>query len=139
MGAETDKRAGGATGAVEKNAIFFDRIQAETIKKELRVHRLHLETADALRTLFPLDLVITNKPNTSNVQAKDEVEDEEYLAFSKKTALTPKEKLPLPVTSSQVYGWDPEPLFRTTDPRFYHPRHESEITKMYGQAFGSKR
>ncbi|KAI8852584.1 FAM183A and FAM183B related-domain-containing protein [Chytridium lagenaria] len=123
--------AKGATGAsVEKNAIFFDRIQAETIKKELRVHKLYENYM--LSPSIKNNLVITNTPNTMNVQTKNEIEDEEYLTFSKKNALTPRDRLPVPVTSSQVYGWDPTPLFRTTDTRFYHPRCESEITKMYG-------
>ncbi|KAJ3210670.1 hypothetical protein HDU67_005124 [Dinochytrium kinnereticum] len=101
--------------SLEKNAIFFDRIQAETIKKELRVHKLY-----------------------ENYMLSPSIKNKEYLGFAKKNTLTPRERIPVPVTSSQVYGWDPAPLFRTTDPRFYHPRHESEITKMYGQAVSKR-
>jgi hypothetical protein len=36
-----EKEQSGAQSLKEKNAIFYDRIQAETIRKELRVHKLY--------------------------------------------------------------------------------------------------
>ncbi|KAJ3297659.1 hypothetical protein HDU76_006534, partial [Blyttiomyces sp. JEL0837] len=48
----------------------------------------------------------------------------------------PREKNQVPITTSQIYGWDSKPLFQTKDSRFFHPRRECEITKSYGQGFG---
>ena len=35
-------------------------------------------------------------------------------------------------TEASVYGQDPVPLIRLVDPRFYHPKTVTEITKKYG-------
>ncbi|TPX61896.1 hypothetical protein PhCBS80983_g00864 [Powellomyces hirtus] len=35
-------------------------------------------------------------------------------------------------TTNGLYGQHTEPLVRTTDRRFFHPKVETEITKMYG-------
>ncbi|KAI8610971.1 FAM183A and FAM183B related-domain-containing protein [Chytriomyces sp. MP71] len=122
----------------KKNAIFFDRIQAETIKKELRVH--HLYEHYALSPSVKTKLVINNKPQSMNMSHTEmEPEDDEYNVHAKRQSLTPRERYPAPVTSSQMYGWDTKTLFRTSDPRFYHPRVQCDITKSYAQTFGSKK
>lgn len=112
-----------------KNAIFYDRIQAETIKKELRVHKLydHYMLSPNVKD----KLVVSNKPQGMNLMNQvEEKEDNEYCLYAENAKRTPKQKHPVPLTSSQLCGWDAEPLFRTTDPRFYHPRVECEITKV---------
>ncbi|KAJ3173347.1 hypothetical protein HK101_011064 [Irineochytrium annulatum] len=115
----------------EKNAIFVDRIQAETIRKELRVH--HVYEKYMMSPAIKSNLVITNTPQRMSVNSNEEKEDEEYIQFSQKNSLTPRDKQPYPVTSSQEYGWDTDQLFRSTDGRFYHPRRETEISLMYKQ------
>ncbi|KAI9359563.1 FAM183A and FAM183B related-domain-containing protein [Zopfochytrium polystomum] len=119
-----------ADASDKKNAIFFDRIQAETIKKELRVHKLY--DRYMLSPHVKSKLVVTNKPQSMSL-AVDEIEDDEYCRFEAKAKLTPREKFAVPATSSQVCGWDAQVLFRTTDPRFYRPRVECEITKCWNQ------
>ncbi|ORY49064.1 hypothetical protein BCR33DRAFT_714126 [Rhizoclosmatium globosum] len=122
----------------KKNAIFTDRIQAETIKKELRVY--HLYEHYALSPSVKSKLVINNKPQAMDVTKTDqEVEDEEYNVKSKIQSMVPKDRYPVPITSSQMYGWDSKALFRSLDKRFSHPRVQCDITKSYGQTFGSKK
>ncbi|KAJ3241890.1 hypothetical protein HDU81_009753 [Chytriomyces hyalinus] len=121
-----------------KNAIFYDRIQAETIKKELRVH--HLYEHYALSPSVKTKLVINNKPQSMTLSSTEvEAEDDEYNQHSKYQSLTPRERYPAPITSSQLYGWDTKTLFRTSDTRFYHPRVQCDITKSYAQTFGGKK
>jgi hypothetical protein len=48
---------------------------------------------------------------------------------------TVKARGDVPITTSQLYGWDAKPLMRTTDPRFHHPKIVTEITKVYGAMF----
>ncbi|KAJ3265244.1 guanine nucleotide exchange protein for ADP-robosylation factor [Chytriomyces hyalinus] len=86
-----------------KNAIFYDRIQAETIKKELRVH--HLYEHYALSPSVKTKLVINNKPQSMTLSNTEvEAEDDEYNQHSKYQSLTPRERYPAPITSSQLYG-----------------------------------
>ncbi|KAI9332210.1 FAM183A and FAM183B related-domain-containing protein [Obelidium mucronatum] len=127
-----------ATDEERQNAIFYDRIQAETIKKELRVH--HLYEHYALSPSVKTKLVINNKPQAMNLQNTDkDAEDEEYNIKSKIQSMVPRDRYPVPITSSQMYGWDSKTLFRSLDKRFSHPRVQCDITKSYGQTFGSKK
>ncbi len=41
-------------------------------------------------------------------------------------------------TQGQVYGEDTVPLLRIVDPRFYHPKTVTEITKKYGTSLKEK-
>ena len=42
------------------------------------------------------------------------------------------------MTEGQVYGEDTVPLIRLVDPRFYHPKTVTEITKKYGTSLKTK-
>ncbi|KAJ3292401.1 hypothetical protein HK104_005318 [Borealophlyctis nickersoniae] len=132
-----------ANGAVPTlstvNPVFRDAILAETIKKELWRHKLYenyMLTPEVAKSI-----VVTNKPNESSVQKLNEgVEDEEYKQLLRKLSLTPSQKYVLPVTSAQSYGWDTHPLCpeHRMDRRFYRPKVETEVTKMYGASIGGR-
>ncbi|KAJ3035002.1 hypothetical protein HDV00_004413 [Rhizophlyctis rosea] len=135
------------------NPVFRDMIHTETVRKELRRHTLYEEYK--LTPNVAKRIVVTNKPNESRVagnvtaelegvngvagvaeKEKVEVEDAEYIQLLQKSRQPPSATYPLPVTSSQTYGWDTKPLVahQRLDRRFYRPKVETEVTKMYGAA-----
>ncbi|KAJ1560089.1 hypothetical protein HK405_008275 [Cladochytrium tenue] len=131
------ERGGAAAAAAgdddRRNMIFYDRIQAETIRKELRVHRLY--DRYMLSPSVKSKLVITNTPQSMNLMNPvDDVEDEEYSRQATQARQLPRERNAEPVTSAQAYGWDAAPLVppaSRTDPRFHRPRVECDITRCY--------
>ncbi|KAI9150932.1 hypothetical protein H9P43_009547 [Blastocladiella emersonii ATCC 22665] len=127
-GATSEPRAE-KLNTIQKNAIL-----EETIRKEMRRHELydHYMMSPNIKK----NLVLTAKPNTTNVLPKAEDGDPEYKAFAEKLAKTPREKYKAPQTTSQEYFWHTTQLMpeNLANPLFHHPRKSSEITKFYRSA-----
>ncbi|KAI8803484.1 FAM183A and FAM183B related-domain-containing protein [Cladochytrium replicatum] len=121
-----DKSGKGSSG---RASLVNDAKFAETIRKELRFHKLYENYM--LSPSVKKNLVITNKPTSAKLDG--ETIDPEYMNKCRYAQLAPREKYELPITSSQVYGWDTEPLVKLNDRRFHFPRVESSITKSHGQ------
>jgi len=124
------------TATSGKVKIFNDAIHAETIKKEMRVHRLYENYM--LTPAKVKDLVITNKPTGDPTITGKEMGDEEYLRAVRKRKMKPQELYPMPVTTSQAYGWDTDVLMRNTDRRFHFPRVVSDVSRI-GEIIGPKK
>ncbi|KAI9206773.1 FAM183A-like protein [Polychytrium aggregatum] len=123
--------------ANDSSAVFADAIFAETVRKEMRVHRLY-EHYMLSPSVIHKGLVLTNKPTSAGKEGRIETEDEDYKKLLLSASKSPRGKYMAPVTSAQECGWDTEPLVRNRDSRFYFPRNHTEITKIYGQAFAKK-
>ncbi|ORZ36896.1 FAM183 family [Catenaria anguillulae PL171] len=127
--ADADKAGGASTeklNTIQKNAIL-----EETIRKQMRRHKLHENYM--LSPNIKKNLVLTAKPNTTTSQPKHEEMDPEYLKFAAKQEKNPREKYVAPQTTSQEYFWHTSQLVpeNLTNPLFHHPRRSSEITKFY--------
>ncbi|KAJ3150655.1 hypothetical protein HDU89_003063 [Geranomyces variabilis] len=122
--------AEGATAtksASATNPVFRDAIHAETVRKEMQLYKIYENYM--LTPAVEKGLVVAEKPNRINIQdIERNLEKEDEKKPSKQVAPRPL----IPLTSNETYGWHTVPLMRNTDPRFYHPKVETEITKMYG-------
>ncbi|KAJ3050535.1 hypothetical protein HK097_008519 [Rhizophlyctis rosea] len=134
MAAPAPPAASGSGTTLLTTPVFRDMIHTETIKKELRLHTLY-DNYNLTPTVAHR-IVVTNKPNEKLEDGKGEVEDDEYINILTTSRLPPSQHYSTPQTTSQQYGWDTKPLIdhRRLDKRFYHPKVETEITKMYGAA-----
>ncbi|KAJ3152938.1 hypothetical protein HDU86_005393 [Geranomyces michiganensis] len=118
------------TSASATNPVFRDAIHAETVRKELRLYKIYDNYM--LTPAVEKGLVVAEKPNRINIQDIEKNLDKgdgDQKSSASKTAV-PRPLIPL--TSNETYGWHTVPLMRNTDPRFFHPKVETEITKMYG-------
>ncbi|TPX71891.1 hypothetical protein SpCBS45565_g00980 [Spizellomyces sp. 'palustris'] len=115
------------TNASAMNAVFRDAIHAETVRKEMKRYKVYEQYM--LTPSVEKGLVVTEKPNRVSIQNMEKSLD---LDSGKKPGITIDHGQTLPRTTNETYGWDTIPLMRNTDGRFYHPKIETEITKMYG-------
>eukprot|EP00056_Hartaetosiga_gracilis_P003429 m.63625 g.63625 ORF g.63625 m.63625 type:complete len:147 (-) comp11450_c0_seq1:1644-2084(-) len=112
------------------NIVHQNAIHAETVKKEMRNQQI--------RTTFTFNPqkkqeVFADKPNniTPSVFKKNSTDKEVELL---KATRKPKEKYPLPLTSSQEYGWDieDEDLKQRSDV-MHKPKESCEITRFMSE------
>ncbi|KAI8816300.1 FAM183A and FAM183B related-domain-containing protein [Fimicolochytrium jonesii] len=128
--------AGGAPGVIEPvNEVFKSAIHAETVRKEMQ--RYSVYESFLLTPTVEKGLVVAEKPNRINIQDIEKDVANKPLDLSNMRQSSNAPRPPLPVTTSQNYGWNTTALLRNTDRRFYHPKVETEITKMYGAAISS--
>ncbi|KAI8914724.1 hypothetical protein DFJ77DRAFT_548751 [Powellomyces hirtus] len=129
----TDTAATTTTRASSTNPVFRDAIHAETVRKEMKRFRIYEEYM--LTPAVKKGLVVAEKPNRINIQALDggagDGGDAGVTLPSTNLPFHPTAAAPARTTNA-LYGQHTQPLVRTTDRRFFHPKVETEITKMYG-------
>lgn len=122
MAATKVKKEKEPTNIVHQSAIF-----CETVRKEQRHQKLYTNYG-----LNPYKKVhaVTGKPHSLH-DSGDGKEDELFKLTYKRAQQVPQEKCEYPVTEAQEIGWYTAPLVdqQRNDPRLYHPKNHSEVTK----------
>lgn len=122
-----------AGGAKATDPVSINAIQAETIRKEMRNYRLYdtyMITPSLHKSIF-----LSEKPQNKDARHRRQI-DEQFAQALEHTKRKPRDKYELPVVESHKMGWDSGQLLpeNLTDARFYHPRRETEITKLFSYA-----
>ncbi|KAI9098601.1 hypothetical protein DFS34DRAFT_79058 [Phlyctochytrium arcticum] len=121
------------TAVSSTNPVFRDAIHAETVRKEMKRYTIY-ETY-MLTPSVEKGLVVAEKPNRIVLTSMDKLALLDPMPSDSLTSAPPPHDphTSFPPTSNRSYGWEATvPFVRNTDPRFYHPKVETEITKMYG-------